>query len=213
MTHFSTAPGSEILKGISKVIVDNKAYLSEIDGKIGDGDHGVNMAKGFDVASSRLQGDESLDAAMQVLSDVLLQEIGGSMGPLYGTLFMDMAVTIEGQHTIDAALFGQMLRAGLEGVMDIGEAKLGDKTLLDTLIPAVDAFQASINEGKHFDESLDVLVAAAVKGRDSTVDLVSKVGRSARLGERSRGVVDAGATSCCLILASLVDQVKPHLKS
>lgn len=213
MNQFSNTHGCEIVSSICQVIIENKAYLSEIDGKIGDGDHGVNMAKGFEMTSSRLQGDESLDGALEVLSDVLMAEIGGSMGPLYGMMFTNMAEAIAGKELIDAPLFAQMLRSGLEGVMDIGDARLGDKTLLDTLIPALEAFQASIDRGEEFTQSLDSLVKAAVEGRDSTIDMVSRVGRSARLGERSRGVVDAGATSCCLILSTLAQQIKPHLKS
>lgn len=208
MTSFKNASSGEIIIDIAKVIVDNKAYLSEIDGKIGDGDHGVNMAKGFGRAAVRLaNSDSSLDEAMSVLSDILMSEIGGSMGPLYGTMFADMAECIEGQEEIDAALFLKMLTAGLEGVQEIGSAKLGDKTLLDCLIPAREAFGASMESGDPFDVSLKALKKSAIIGRDGTIDMIAKIGRAARLGERSRGVVDAGATSCCLILNNLADGV------
>ena len=213
MTNFSNKNGSEILNVIIDVIIENKAYLSEIDGKIGDGDHGVNMAKGFKMAGQRLTGNESVSDALHILSDVLLTEIGGSMGPLYGTMFMEMAETIEDHDTIDAPLFSKMLQSGLDGVMEIGGAKLGDKSLLDTLIPAIEAFNASIENGASFESSLDALEKAAAIGRDSTIDMISRIGRSSRLGERSRGVIDAGATSCYLILHSLSIQVKRHLSS
>jgi dihydroxyacetone kinase len=94
-----------------------------------------------------------------------------------------------------------MLRAGLEGVQGVGSAKVGDKTLIDCLQPAVEAFEAQAAQG--IGPAVDAMKAAAEEGRDSTVDLVARVGRSARLGDRSRGVLDAGATSCCLILTAL----------
>lgn len=200
-----------IIGEIAAVIVENKAYLSEIDGKIGDGDHGVNMAKGFGRAADRLSPEGTLADAMQVLSDVLMSEIGGSMGPLYGMMFSDMADEIEIFEMIDAAAFSKMIRAGLDGVQEIGSAKVGDKTLLDTLVPAADAFDAAHAEGKTFAQALIAMKAAAEVGRDSTVDMVAKLGRSARLGERSRGVLDAGATSCCMIVSGFADSIGQRL--
>ena len=210
MTSIPNANQAAILQDLAAVIVANKAWLSEIDGKIGDGDHGSNMAKGFDRAADRVAGqDVTLDAALRVLSDVLMNEIGGSMGPLYGLMFEEMAGVIKGQDRIDADLFSAMLNAGFQGVEGVGNAKVGDKTLIDTLVPAVLAFDAAKADG--FATALDAMVNAAVIGRDSTIDLVAKIGRSSRLGERSRGVLDAGATSCCLILTSLGQSVRQRL--
>ncbi|EEW26187.1 dihydroxyacetone kinase subunit DhaL [Rhodobacter ferrooxidans] len=201
----------EIIREIAAVIVANKAYLSDIDGLIGDGDHGVNMAKGFARAAERLDPAGTLGDAMAVLSDVLMSEIGGSMGPLYGTLFGDMAEHLGEAAVLDAAAFGAMVRAGLAGVRDIGAAKVGDKTLLDALVPAIDAFDAAIAAGQPFAAALGAMKAAAETGRDSTIDMVARVGRSARLGERSRGVLDAGATSCALIMGGFADGIGRRL--
>lgn len=212
MRAIRNAGSGEIIREVAAVIVENKAYLSEIDGKIGDGDHGINMAKGFGRAAQRIDGDTgSLDGAMRTLSDVLMSEIGGSMGPLYGMMFSDMADAIAGKEEIDAGTFGAMLRAGLDGVRSIGSANVGDKTLLDTLVPAIDAFDAALAEGADFAAALGALKAAAETGRDSTINMVARVGRSSRLGERSRGVIDAGAASCCLILTGIADGVKLRL--
>lgn len=198
---FKNKGNGEIVKDIAKVIIENKAYLSEIDGKIGDGDHGVNMAKGFSMAVDRLGDKEAnFSEAMAVLSEVLMGEIGGSMGPLYGMMFESMSEVIDAEETISGESFGQMLRAGLDSIQEIGSAKLGDKTLLDSLIPAVDAFDQKLASTSDFSQSLEALGQAANHGRDNTIDLVAKIGRSSRLGERSRGVLDAGATSCALIL-------------
>lgn len=208
MTRLKNAGAADILSEVADVIVANKAYLSELDGKIGDGDHGFNMAKGFGRAKERIDGASgTLDSAMRTLSDILLSEIGGSMGPLYGMMFSDMADALDGAAEIDAAAFGRMIRAGLEGVQAIGSARVGDKTLLDTLVPAVETYEAALAEGNDWPQALGRMKAAAEAGRDSTIDMVAKMGRSSRLGERSRGVLDAGATSCCLILTAFADGI------
>jgi dihydroxyacetone kinase-like protein len=213
MTAFLSTAGGALIKDVAAVIVANKAYLSEIDGKIGDGDHGINMAKGFGRAADKLGVDASFDVALQTLSDVLMNEIGGSMGPLYGLMFADMAEAAEGADTIDLGLFTRMLRAGLEGVAEVGSAKVGDKTLMDTLVPSVITLEDAVQGGVGFATALTAMKASAVTGRDSTVDMVAKIGRSSRLGERSRGVLDAGATSCCLILETLADGITLRLGS
>ena len=178
MAHFKNAESGSLVAEIAAVIVENKAYLSEIDGLIGDGDHGVNMAKGFSRTAERLTGDESLSEALGLLSDVLMSEIGGSMGPLYGMMFSGMAEAIEGKETITADDFAALLENGLQEVMDIGSAKVGDKTLLDAYCPSVEAYKTTLSKTQDMTEALDALCEAAQKGRDSTVDLVAKVGRS-----------------------------------
>ncbi|WP_102959006.1 dihydroxyacetone kinase subunit DhaL [Mangrovicella endophytica] len=212
MQSFDNAGAGAIVLRMAERIVENRAYLSEIDGKIGDGDHGVNMAKGFGMAADRLKGaDSSLAEAMNTLGDVLMSEIGGSMGPLYGMMFTEFAEAIEGKDAVDPAAFSAMLHKGLDGVTSIGSAKVGDKTLLDTFVPAIEAFDAAIAEGRSFAQALDALSAAAEAGRDSTIDLVAKIGRASRLGERSRGVLDAGATSCAIILTTLAEGARERL--
>lgn len=212
MQTFDNASAGAIVLSMAERIIENRAYLSEIDGKIGDGDHGVNMAKGFGMAAERLKGkNASLAVSLDTLGTVLMTEIGGSMGPLYGVMFTEFAETIEGVEKIDAAAYCKMLHAGLAGIQSIGSAKVGDKTLLDTFVPAVEAFDAATANGKSFGEALEALVAAAETGRDSTINLVAKIGRASRLGERSLGVLDAGATSCAIILKELSDGARARL--
>jgi phosphoenolpyruvate---glycerone phosphotransferase subunit DhaL len=212
MQTFDNASAGAIVLSMAERIIENRAYLSEIDGKIGDGDHGVNMAKGFGMAAERLKDkNASLAVSLDTLGTVLMTEIGGSMGPLYGVMFTEFAETIEGVEKIDAAAYSKMLHAGLAGIQSIGSAKVGDKTLLDTFVPAVEAFDAATANGKSFGEALEALVAAAETGRDSTINLVAKIGRASRLGERSLGVLDAGATSCAIILKELSDGARARL--
>jgi dihydroxyacetone kinase-like protein len=212
MQTFKNTSGAPIVLSIADRIVENRAYLSEIDGKIGDGDHGVNMAKGFGMAAERLKGeDKTLGESFELLGSVLMNEIGGSMGPLYGVMFTEFAEQLDGHADIDPKTFSAMLHAGLEGIQSIGSAKVGDKTLLDALVPAIEAFDDAIASGASFSAALDKLVEASETGRDSTINLVAKIGRSSRLGERSLGVLDAGATSCALILKELCASAQGRL--
>ncbi|MGO6747311.1 dihydroxyacetone kinase subunit DhaL [Rhizobium ruizarguesonis] len=213
MQTFSNANAGDVVLRIADHIIENRAYLSEIDGKIGDGDHGVNMAKGFGMAAERLRGQNaSLSQSLETLGALLITEIGGSMGPLYGVMFTGFAEQLKGLDAIDAAAYGRMLRAGLEGVQAIGSARVGDKTLIDTLVPAIEAFDTATSSGQPFGSALDALAAAAEKGRDSTIELIAKIGRASRLGERSIGVLDAGATSCAIILKELSNGLKAKLQ-
>ncbi|MBK8023897.1 MAG: dihydroxyacetone kinase subunit L [Chloroflexi bacterium] len=203
MDSFPSTQGSVVIRNLVKTIQDNATYLSELDGATGDGDHGINMSKGFGLALERLDPQIDLATGLDLLGSTLLTEIGGAMGPLYGTLFIKMATTCQGKATIDAAIFGAMLHAGLLGVQDLGDAQVGDKTLIDTLAPAEAACAAAIAEGVSFTAALRRMAQAAEAGKESTRSLVAKIGRASRLGERSRGHLDAGATSCFLILDSL----------
>ncbi len=209
MKAFTNSSGRLLVEDLIRVIQQNKQYLSDIDGAIGDGDHGINMNKGFTLCQEQLNASPGdLAHCLQTLSQILMTKIGGSMGPLYGYFFESMANACDGKASIDAAVFGKMLQGALFAIQDISDAKVGDKTLLDTLVPAVEAFHAAHED---FPKALDAMKAAAVRGRDSTKDMVAKRGRASRLGERSRGVLDAGATSCCLILCSLADSAKKLL--
>lgn len=212
--HFSTRDGNAIVTDLVSVIVANREYLSAVDGAIGDGDHGINMAKGFAHCGRTIEGRQlSLAEALDELTLSLMEGIGGSMGPLYGSLFIGMADEVRGCEEIDAATFAHLLRGGLTSLQDITEAGVGDKCLMDTLIPAVEAFEQAHAAGSSFNDALEAMKAAASQGRDSTKDLVAKIGRASRLGERSLGVLDAGAVSCCLILTRLADSVQPRLSA
>ena len=206
MAFIQNADGRGILLAMVRAIQANKQYLSDVDGLVGDGDHGTNMNKGFTMYSEQLgEKETSFSEGLFDLGGVLLNKIGGSMGPIYGTIFMEMSDKAEDADEIDLGLFCEMLEAGLEGLYDIVKARPGDKTLVDTLYPALMALKAARDAGTAFPEALDGMKAAAEKGKESTKELVAKYGRSARLGERSRGVLDAGATSCCLILCAMAD--------
>lgn len=205
--NFTIEAGGKIVENFVPVIQTNKQYLSDLDGLIGDGDHGVNMNKGFTLFEAQVDeqtGD--LPQNLKLLSKILMGSIGGSMGPLYGMLFRGMAKGCADHQVVDKAVMLEILKAGLNEVRKVSEAQVGDKTLMDVLIPSVTSYEQAITTHS-FVDSLEAMRQAAIAGRDSTEDLVAKFGRSSRLGERSRGVLDAGSVSCCLILESLADSV------
>lgn len=212
MEYFYNDHNAGIAMGIIAAIQANKMYLSDIDGQIGDGDHGINMNKGFTMAGERISTDQSFAMAMKTLGDTLLLEVGGSMGPIYGTFFRKCAFAVKDEPEINAIFFSRMLESALEGVKDIGGAKVGDKTLIDTLEPATIAFRKEWESKKAFREALDTAAKAAEAGKESTREMMARIGRAARLGERSVGVLDAGATSCYIILNTMFESVASVLK-
>lgn len=209
------ATTGDLVRDLIATIHANRQYLSEIDGLIGDGDHGINMNKGFIGCGSRLDalgaGAQDLPVALEQLSQALMDDIGGSMGPLYGKFFMGFVTTLQGQSRMDATLFGDALATGTANVQSMGNAQVGDKTLIDTLVPALTAYRAAMAQGQDFAEALQSLATAAEAGKESTKPLQARIGRSARLGPRSIGVLDAGATSCCLILQSMAGSLRRAL--
>ncbi|WP_319499436.1 dihydroxyacetone kinase subunit DhaL [uncultured Draconibacterium sp.] len=213
MKTFTNKEGALIIEKMILVINENKQYLSDIDGLIGDGDHGINMNKGFQMCKEELDNNPGdLAHAAKTLSKILMMKIGGSMGPLYGKLYRGFAKELTGKEQIGIQEMGAALEGMLSSIQSISPAKPGDKTLMDTLVPAVEAYKKAQAEGKAFDTALDEMKAAAIVGRDSTKDMLAQLGRASRLGERSRGVLDAGATSCCLLLETLADTTKELLK-
>jgi dihydroxyacetone kinase-like protein len=200
--------GKPVLLKMVAAIQQKKDYLGEVDGLIGDGDHGMNMNKGFTMFADQIrEKDIGFTEGLGDLGNLLFSQIGGSMGPIYGTTFMGMAEAAEKCDVIDLDSFAAMLGAGLSNLQDVVQAQVGDKTLIDALAPANDAVQKAAKEGKSFADALKDMKEAAEAGRDSTKDLAAKFGRSSRLGERSRGVLDAGSVSCCLILCAMADGI------
>ncbi len=210
MQQFKNVDGQSVVEAMISAIQTNKDYLSEVDGLIGDGDHGMNMNKGFTMCQKKLENQSmGFSDALACLGETLFNEIGGSMGPIYGTIFMGMADA--GADLIDASVLDAMLHQAITDLQDIIQAQVGDKTLMDTLLPAYDAFHGAWTAGQDFSAALTAMCAAAEAGKESTKNLVAKFGRSSRLGERSRGVLDAGAVSCNLILQAMAQGIQALL--
>jgi dihydroxyacetone kinase-like protein len=197
-----------MLKAIVAVcdtIEAQKEYLSELDGAIGDGDHGVNMAKCFREVKKKLpecEGKEC-EGILKAVGMVVLNSVGGAMGALYGTFFLKLAQASSGKKALQLNDLVEMFQMAEQGILDIGKAKVGDKTLIDTLSPAVRSLEDSRDKDRPLSEALTAFEDAAKKGMESTKDMIAKMGRASRLGERTIGHQDAGATSCYLILSAM----------
>jgi len=209
MEFFDNNKGYLVLDKMVKAIQDNKAYLGDVDGLIGDGDHGMNMNKGFTMFSTRYSAEKlSLSESLDNLGMVLMNEIGGSMGPIYGTIFIALGDSLSGKDKINKDDLAQAFSSSIDELFDIIDARVGDKTLVDTLYPAVEALKNT--DG--FKEALKAMKVAAENGKESTKNLVAKFGRSSRLGERSRGVLDAGSVSCNIIIQAMADGILENIE-
>jgi dihydroxyacetone kinase-like protein len=212
--NFQSLAGESVIMDMIQTVQANSAALSEIDGAIGDGDHGVNMSKGFTICRNQLAANPGgFASGLQTLGRVLMEEIGGAMGPLYGTFFLELARVAASNAEIGLEAFQQMIESALEAVKLMGNAKVGDKTMVDTLEAAVDEYKKALASGADFASALVSMSDGAERGKESTRSLVAKVGRASRLGERSRGILDAGATSCALILQSMAKSIRLLLSS
>jgi dihydroxyacetone kinase-like protein len=192
------------LEDLCDTIEREKDYLSELDGAIGDGDHGVNMAKCFREVKKKLNETQTDDfnSLFNSVGMVVLNSVGGAMGALYGTFFLKLAQASIGMRELNLSDLVHMFQKAEQGLLDIGNAKLGDKTLIDTLSPAVRSLEESEKESKALPEALTNFEQAAKQGMNSTKKMIAKTGRASRLGERTIGHQDPGATSCYFILKS-----------
>lgn len=197
---FTNKDGLFIALKMIEVIQQNKVWLSEIDGAAGDGDHGINMSKGFTLAKNKISQEMPMSEAFLVISHVLMDEIGGSMGPLYGIWFRGLSRESAGHGVIDEAMLQKMFSAALSDLRTFTSAEPGDKTLLDTLVPATQA----LADGK----GLNAMKQAAEEGFNATRKMIPRVGRASRVGERSVGHPDAGAASCLLLLTAFIDEAQ-----
>lgn len=208
---FTNKQGIELVDHVIDTVIENRDYLSQIDGEAGDGDHGINMSKGMKFSKKELeeQSDANMSQGFMTISKVLVSKIGGSMGPLYGSFFRGLGAASKKAETIDEQVMAAMLDKAYSNLSGLTDAKPGDKTLIDVLVPAVEAYK----EGdKDFAKRLEDMEQAAKEGLESTKNMVAKIGRASRLGERSRGHQDAGATSCYLILKAISDAAMQLIK-
>lgn len=209
-TTLSLSDFIQIFETISETMEREKGHLSELDGAIGDGDHGVNMAKCFREVRKKLAGSDEADIGtlLEKVGKVILNAVGGAMGALYGTFFLRASKEVKGKREIGLDDLIRMFEAAEAAIVEIGKARPGDKTLLDALDPALRALKEAHAEGKPLPEALACLSEAARKGAESTKAMLSKIGRSSRLGERTIGHQDAGATSCSFILDAFYQAAK-----
>lgn len=187
----------EIVLKIAAVMEEQKDFLTELDNVIGDGDHGINMARGFAEVEKKIDTlrDKDIGAILKGVGMTLVSTVGGASGPLYGTAFMKAGMTIGAKNEIGMEEFLAALNTAIEGIKARGRSTVGEKTMLDAMVPAYEAMQAAAEAGESVKAILDSGVAAAKAGVEHTKELVATKGRASYLGERSVGHQDPGATS------------------
>ena len=195
------------LNACGRVLAENKDYLTQLDSDIGDADHGANMDRGFKSVLAKLPtvADKDIGTLFKSVGMTLVSTVGGASGPLYGTFFMQAGTSAANKMELSAADWAAALESALNGVIARGKASPGDKTMVDALTPALNAFKQAMTDGIDLGECLRRSAAGAEQGMKDTIPLVARKGRASYLGERSAGHQDPGATSSFLILKAAVD--------
>lgn len=193
------------LQRSAAVLRENKEYLTQLDSSIGDADHGINMDRGFTAVMDRLPGVADKDAGtiLKTVGTTLVSTVGGASGPLYGTAFLRAGTSLAGKFELQDGDVLAALEAALEGIMARGKAKPGEKTMVDTLQPAIESFKAALEAGEPLKPALAKAIQRAEEGMKSTIPMLATKGRASYLGERSIGHQDPGATSSWLFLRAM----------
>jgi len=201
---FTLTTARVALEKLTVLIEEKKEYLTDLDSAIGDADHGTNMNRGFKKVMEKLQDKEYTDFAglFRDVAMTLMSTVGGSAGPLYGTFFMKTGQALAGKNEATAEEFGNAMQEGLNGIMTLGKSVLGDKTMVDALIPAVEALKSSSGDER---AAWSSAADAAEEGMKGTIPMLAKRGRSSYLGERSIGHQDPGATSSWYLISCFRD--------
>jgi dihydroxyacetone kinase-like protein len=192
---------------LQRVYAANKERLTELDSAIGDADHGSNLDRGFSAVKSELDKNvpSNMAAIFKTAAATLIKTVGGASGPLYGTFFLRAGAVCPDKAQLDAADLASMFRAGIEGVVQRGKASLQDKTMVDALLPVLDAIERGLAAGAGVPEIFTRAAGAAEQGMLATIPLQARKGRASYLGPRSVGHQDPGATSSYLLLRAAAD--------
>ena len=188
------------IRDFQATVAENKELLTELDSAIGDADHGINMDRGMSAAVAKLPDGDDIGQLLKTVGMTLISTVGGSGGPLDGSLFMQAGNALAGTTELAAEEWLTALESGIAGVQKIGRSEAGQKTMLDALIPARDAYAAALRDGADMSAALTASAEAADEGMVATIPLLALKGRASYLGERSIGHQDPGATSSALLI-------------
>jgi phosphoenolpyruvate---glycerone phosphotransferase subunit DhaL len=208
MSDADLADVEAVVRTIATVAVDNEKYFGDLDAVVGDGDFGYSMARGFELV---LQGWNDFDRTdigtfLKKVAVVITSRIGGTSGPIWGTAFLRAGAAAGAADRLSPDQVVAMLRAAIAGIMARGKSDVGDKTLLDALVPAVDAAEAAVLEGGTAASALRAAATTARERAEATRSMIAKRGRAAYTGERSIGTLDAGAVAVAVMFEALADQ-------
>ncbi len=197
----------EMLKVIGAKIEEEKLFLTELDNVIGDGDHGINMARGFGKVEEKLPTLEGKDVGtiLKTVGMTLVSTVGGASGPLYGTAFMKAGQVAAGKEEVGMEDFFAMMDEAIKGIMMRGKSTTGEKTMLDAICPALEAMKAEYAASSDAKAALAAGVKAAEEGIEFTKTIAATKGRACYVGERSIGHQDPGATSFTMMLTIISD--------
>ena len=200
-----------VVRTIAETAIENEKYFGDLDSVVGDGDFGYSLARGFEKLLEGWDGLDRTDAGtfLKRTGMVIASRIGGTSGPLWGTAFLRAGAAAGSGVDLTGAEVVAMLRAAAEGIKARGQAELGDKTLLDALVPLTDRLQQEFARGASTEEALRAAAGTAREAADATASMVAKRGRAAYTGERSRGSVDAGAVAVA-VLAERISETWLH---
>ncbi len=196
-----------VVRTIAQTAVDNEKYFGDLDAVVGDGDFGYSLARGFENVLSGWDGIERTDIGtfLKKVGMIITARIGGTSGPIWGTAFLRAGMTAGATQTLDAGQVVAMLRAAIEGIKTRGQSDVGDKTLLDVLVPITDRLEAEFAGGADAATAVAAAAGTAKESAEATADMVAKRGRASYTGERSKGSVDAGAMGVAVIIAAIND--------
>lgn len=193
---------------VAAAMIASKELLTHADQAIGDGDHGIGMARGFEAVTANLQ-DNVFSTPQEIFRNIgftLLSSIGGASGAIFGSFFIGAANGLEGEPLLNSTAYAKALQGGLAMVQTRGKARVGDKTMVDALAPA--AQTALANADKSLDEISALVYRAAEQGKEKTKDFIATTGKAKTLGERSIGHADPGAISMALILRFINEYIE-----
>jgi dihydroxyacetone kinase/dihydroxyacetone kinase-like protein len=194
-----------VVQVIAKSVLENEQYFSELDGVVGDGDFGYSIARGFEKVLAEWDNlDHSLPGNfLKKVSSVIVGSVGGVSGSIWGTAFLRAGVALGTKAEVTYPDVIAMFRSAIEGIKKRGNAELGDKTLLDALVPAVDQLEKALNEGKDTSVALNEAAVVARESAEATRPMIAKKGRAAYTGERSIGSLDAGAVAMAVLFEAV----------
>jgi phosphoenolpyruvate---glycerone phosphotransferase subunit DhaL len=189
-----------VVRTIAQTAVDNEKYFGDLDAVVGDGDFGYSMARGFEQVLEKFDEFDRTDVGtfLKRVAVVITGRIGGTSGPIWGTAFIRAGATA-GDKKLGPEEVVAMLRASVEGIKQRGQAELGEKTLLDALVPAIDTLERELGAGTAVPAAIEQAAATARTAAEATKEMVAMRGRAAYTGERSRGSVDAGAIAVAVM--------------
>jgi len=207
MAGATLADVERVVKVMAETVVANEGYFGDLDAVVGDGDFGYSMARGFEIL---LSGWDSLDRSdiatfLKKVAVVITSRVGGTSGPIWGTGFLRAGAAAAGAEQLDGPTVVAMLRAASDGIKARGGADLGDKTLLDALIPTTDTLAEQVSAGSSAAQSLRAAAKTARSAAEATEQMIAKKGRAAYTGERSIGTLDAGAVAVAVLFEAIAD--------